>query len=61
MVERKMKDLISSINKSNLKGKIKVYDRTAPVSQDYADEIETDGYASDAAFTVDKAKKLLSV
>jgi len=54
-----MKDVISSLNKSNLKGKIKVVIGGAPVTQDYADEIEADGYAPDAASAVDKAKELL--
>lgn len=55
-----MKDVISSLNKSNLKGKIKVVIGGAPVTQDYADEIEADGYAPDAALAVDKVKELLS-
>jgi len=54
-----MKDVISSLNKSNLKGKIKVMIGGAPVTQDYADEIGADGYAPDAASAVDKAKELL--
>ncbi len=54
-----MKDVVSSLNKSNLKGKIKVMIGGAPVTQDYADEIGADGYAPDAASAVDKAKELL--
>jgi len=54
-----MKDVISSLNKSNLRGKVKVMIGGAPVTQDYADEIEADGYAPDAASAVDKAKELL--
>ena len=54
-----MKDVISSLNKPDLKGKIKVMIGGAPVTQDYADEIEADGYAPDAASAVDKAKELL--
>lgn len=54
-----MKDVISSLNKPDLKGKIKIMIGGAPVTQDYADEIEADGYAPDAASAVDKAKELL--
>jgi len=32
----------------------------APVTQEYADEIEADGYAPDAASAVDKAKELVA-
>ena len=44
---------------SNLKRKVKVMIGGAPVTQSYADEIEADGYAPDAASAVDKAKELL--
>ena len=56
-----MKDVISHIETSSLKGKVKVMIGGAPVTQDYADEIGADGYAPDAASAVDKAKQLLSV
>ena len=54
-----MKEVINSVNSSNLKGKIKVMIGGAPVTKDYADEIGADGYASDAASATDLAKKLL--
>jgi len=54
-----MKDVVSSLNKPDLEGKIKVMIGGAPVTQDYADEIGADGYAPDAASAVDKAKELL--
>ena len=56
-----MKDVITHIETSNLKGKVKVMIGGAPVTQDYADEIGADGYAPDAASAVDKAKQLISV
>ncbi len=55
-----MKDVIEALNKSELKGKVKVMIGGAPVTQDYADEIGADGYAPDAASAVDKAKELLA-
>ncbi|MCD6574460.1 corrinoid protein [Candidatus Aerophobetes bacterium] len=54
-----MKEVISVLEKENLKGKIKVMIGGAPVTQDYADEIGADGYAPDAASAVDKAKELV--
>ena len=33
----------------------------APVTQNYADEINADGYAADAASAVDTAKTLLNM
>jgi len=54
-----MKEVVNSLNGSNLKGKIKVMVGGAPVTKDYADEIGADGYAPDAASATDLAKKLL--
>jgi len=54
-----MKEVVTSLNGSPLKGKIKVMVGGAPVTKDYADEIGADGYAPDAASAADLAKKLL--
>ena len=54
-----MKEVVTSLNNSSLKGKIKVMVGGAPVTKDYADEIGADGYAPDAASAADLAKKLL--
>ena len=54
-----MKEVVTSLNGSSLKGKIKVMVGGAPVTKDYADEIGADGYAPDAASAADLAKKLL--
>ena len=55
-----MKEVIDVLNKSELKGKVKVIIGGAPVTQSYADEIGADGYAPDAASAVDKVKELLA-
>jgi 5-methyltetrahydrofolate--homocysteine methyltransferase len=44
-----------------LKDDVKVIIGGAPVTQDYANQIEADGYAPDAASGVDIAKRLLNV
>ena len=54
-----MKEVVTSLNGSPLKEKIKVMVGGAPVTKDYADEIGADGYAPDAASAADLAKKLL--
>ncbi|MBA7670434.1 Methionine synthase [subsurface metagenome] len=55
-----MKDVIKALKEANLDGKVKVMIGGAPLTREYADEIEADGYAPDAASAVDEAKKLLS-
>jgi len=55
-----MKEMINSLNKSALKGNLKVIIGGAPVTQDYADEIGADGYAPNAASAVDVVKELLA-
>ena len=55
-----MKEVIEHLNRSELKGKVKVMIGGAPITQSYADEIGADGYAPDAASAVDKAKELLA-
>lgn len=54
-----MKAVIAGLKDVGLKGNVKVIVGGAPVTQDYADRIEADGYAPDAASGVDIAKSLL--
>ena len=56
-----MKAVIDAIKANGLSGKVKTMIGGAPVTQNYADEIGADGYASDAASAVDKVKELLKV
>ena len=55
-----MREMINSLNKSALKGDLKVVIGGAPVTQDYANEIGADGYAPNAASAVDVVKELLA-
>lgn len=54
-----MKEIIQALKDAGLKDKVKVIIGGAPVTQAYADQIEADGYAPDAASAVDLAKNLL--
>ena len=54
-----METTIKTLNESGVQ--IKTMIGGAPVTQKYADEINADGYAPDAASAVDKAKELLGV
>jgi 5-methyltetrahydrofolate--homocysteine methyltransferase len=54
-----MKAVIKGLKDAGLRGTVKVIVGGAPVTQDYADRIEADGYATDAASGVDVAKRLL--
>ena len=56
-----MKEVIKTLDKENLTGKVKTMIGGAPVTQSYADEIKADGYAPDASSAVDKAKELLGL
>jgi 5-methyltetrahydrofolate--homocysteine methyltransferase len=56
-----MADTIKALEAAGLRDKVKVMIGGAPVTQNYADEIGADGYSSDAASAVDKAKELLGV
>lgn len=56
-----MEDVVKALKEANLDDKVKVMIGGAPITQSYADEIGTDGYAPDAASAVDEAKKLLGV
>jgi len=54
-----MKDVIAALTEEGIRKNVKVMIGGAPVTQDYADEIEADGYAPDAASAVDKVKELI--
>jgi 5-methyltetrahydrofolate--homocysteine methyltransferase len=56
-----MKAVIEGLKEAGLRGNVKVIIGGAPVTRDYADRIEADGYAPDAASGVDIAKSLMSV
>ena len=56
-----MKSTIDALEEAGLKGKVKTMIGGAPVTQNYADEIGADGYSTDAASAVDKAKELLGL
>ena len=54
-----MKTVIEGLKNAGLRQEVKVIIGGAPVTQDFATEIEADGYAPDAASGVDVAKELL--
>jgi 5-methyltetrahydrofolate--homocysteine methyltransferase len=54
-----MKAVIEGLKDAGLRGNVKVIVGGAPVTRDYANRIEADGYAPDAASGVDVAKSLL--
>lgn len=54
-----LKTTIDALKEAGLRDKIKVMVGGAPVTQDYADEIGADGYASDAAGAVTLARGLV--
>jgi len=54
-----MMDVITALERAGLRNKVKVIVGGAPVTQEFADEIGVEGYASNAALAVDKAKELL--
>ena len=53
-----MKDVVAAIRAADLTD-VKVIVGGAPVTQDYADQIGADGYASDAASAVEAARKAI--
>lgn len=53
-----MKEIVDTVKKSDLAGKVKIMIGGAPVTQSFCDEIGADGYAADAASAADLAKKL---
>lgn len=54
-----MKEVIQGLEEAGLRDKVKVIIGGAPVTQAYADQIEADGYAPDAASAIDLARDLL--
>lgn len=54
-----MRETIKALKAANLRDKVKIIVGGAPVTQDFADSIEADAFARDAASAVDKAKELL--
>ena len=56
-----MIDVISVLERAGLRDKVKVIVGGAPVTQEFADEIGADVYASNAASAVDKARELLKI
>ena len=54
-----MREVIEAVSNAGLKKNVKVMIGGAPVTQSFADQIEADGYAPDAALAVDLAKQLL--
>jgi len=54
-------EVIQKLNETNLRDSVKVMIGGAPVTQAYADQIEADGYASDAASASRMAKELLGL
>ena len=56
-----MKEVIAALTTQGLRKTVKVMIGGAAVTQEYADEIEVDGYAPDAASAVDKAKEVLRI
>lgn len=55
-----MKETIDALVEAGVRDNVKVMVGGAPVTQNYSDEIGADGYSSDAASAVDKAKELLA-
>jgi 5-methyltetrahydrofolate--homocysteine methyltransferase len=56
-----MQEVIEALEKANIRDKVKVIIGGAPITQTYADEIKADGYAPDAATSVDLVRNLLNV
>ena len=56
-----MPKTIEALQNAGLRDKIKVMIGGAPVTEEYAQEIAADAYASDAGSAVTKAKKLLNL
>ena len=54
-----MKDTIKALKDAGLRDNIKIMVGGAPVTKEFAEAIEADCYAKDAAIAVDKAKELL--
>jgi len=54
-----MKDIIHSFVEAGVRDKIKVVVGGAPVTEDFARNVEADGYAPDAARAVEKVRELI--
>ena len=55
-----MKNVIDVLKEEGLRDKVKVIIGGAPVTNDYAEQIEADAYAKDAASAVDKVKEAVA-
>ena len=55
----KMKETINAISEAGLRDKIKILVGGAPVTEDYAEQIGADAYASDASNATEVAKSLI--
>ena len=55
------KEVIDSLKEAGIREKVKVIVGGASVSQDWAKEIEADGYGENASAAVDVAKKLMGI
>lgn len=55
-----MKDTIEAVKEAGIRDQVKILVGGAPVTQDYADEIDADGTAQDAAAAVEFVEKLLN-
>jgi 5-methyltetrahydrofolate--homocysteine methyltransferase len=56
-----MRAVIEVLEKRDLRDRVKIIVGGAPVSQEFADKIGANGYATDAASAVDKVKELLGL
>ena len=56
---RSMEHTVKALEEAGVRDKIKIMIGGAPVTQDFSDQIGTDGYASNAASAADLAKKLV--
>jgi 5-methyltetrahydrofolate--homocysteine methyltransferase len=54
-----MKKAIAALVEAGVRDQVKIMIGGAPVTQDFADEIDADGYAPDAASAVDLARSLI--
>jgi methanogenic corrinoid protein MtbC1 len=56
---RNMEELIRSLEEAGLRGKTRIMVGGAAVTQDYADRVGADGYANNAAETVELVDRLV--
>ena len=55
-----MPEVIKALQAAGLRDKVKVMIGGAPITQNYSEQIGADGYSSDAASAVDKAKTFIA-